>query len=107
MRTTIKFEGPLFNNDNNFKKGLKEALEETGEWAQNRIERLTPVRTGRLKSGWKVSSRTVGYRASLIVDNDVPYSPFVEKKVGMVRQNIPAINKKLKETVENKIKDII
>lgn len=100
---SIKASGPLFDGKGVTKKILNEALEETAEFAKNRIKNVTPVRTGALKSGWL----TTVNRKSVTISNSVFYTPYVEKRVQMVSKTIPAIEVNLQQNVSkgiNKLK---
>lgn len=88
----IKASGPLFSSKGlGLEVMLQKALKETADWSQNRIQRMTPVDTGNLRSGWL----TTPYKTGIRIDNPVLYAPFIERRVGMVSQNIPAIEKRL------------
>jgi hypothetical protein len=99
----LKANGPLFSNKSNIRSELKGALEDVADWSQRRIRKLTPVATGRLRSGWVIAVRSSGVR----IDNSVPYSTYVEKRVGMVRETIPAIRDRLKQVVSKSITEIL
>ena len=99
----IKTSGPIFSNKGfGLDKMLNKAIDETADWSQNRIRRLTPIDTGALRSGWLVSRESIGVR----IDNPVLYAPFIEKRVGMVSQNIPAIRKKLASNISKYVDKI-
>lgn len=87
----IKASGPLFEKHGITKQILNSALEETADWAQNRIRNLTPVKTGRLKAGWVILTT----RSAIRIDNSTPYTPYVEKRVGMVSKTVPDVQAKL------------
>ncbi|MBD2168057.1 HK97 gp10 family phage protein [Calothrix membranacea FACHB-236] len=96
----IKASGPLFEKHGIAKQILNSVLEETADWAQNRIKNLTPVRTGRLKAGWVISTS----KSAIRVDNPTPYAPFVEKRVGMVSKTVPDVQEKLIANAQKLIK---
>lgn len=94
----IKTSGSLFKQKNLTKDLIQEALEETSDWAQNRLRNRTPVKTGRLKAGWYVAPG----KTSIRIDNPVNYSPYVEKRVGMVAKTTPEVRQHLNQTLLNK-----
>lgn len=91
--------GPLFEDSIRIDKLIDEAIEDTADYAQNRVRNLTPVRTGRLRAAWNI--RPISNKLSIL--NDLAYAPFIERKVGMVRQNIPAIEKELGRNINKAI----
>lgn len=101
---TLTASGPLFNkNGLDLDKLLNKAVDETADWSQNRIRRLTPVDTGALRSGWVVTpTAKLGVR----IDNPVLYAPYIERRVGMVSQNIPAIKDRLASNISKQIDKI-
>ncbi|MEA5625311.1 HK97 gp10 family phage protein [Nostoc sp. UHCC 0251] len=94
----IKTNGPLFKQGNDVKDLIQEALEDTASWGQNRLKDRSPVRTGALKAGWYVSLT----KSSIRIDNPVPYTKYVEKKVEMVYMTAPEMESRLLGNV-NKI----
>ncbi|BAY23720.1 hypothetical protein NIES2100_35120 [Calothrix sp. NIES-2100] len=96
----IKTSGPIFEKRGIVKQILSGALEETADWAQNRIKNLTPVKTGRLKAGWVISAT----KSAIRVDNPTLYAPFVEKRVGMVSKTVPDVQEKLIANAQKLIK---
>jgi hypothetical protein len=103
LNTHIKASGPLFNKSITPKKIIQEAIKETADWTQGKLKTESPVRTGKLKSGWTVTPN----RSSINVSNSVYYAPYVEKRVRMVAKTIPQVERKLVENVKqatNKLK---
>ncbi|UKO99367.1 HK97 gp10 family phage protein [Nostoc sp. UHCC 0870] len=94
----IKASGPLFKNKNITKEIIQEALEETADWAQNRLRNRTPVKTGKLKAGWYVAPS----KSSIRLDNPTSYSSFVEKRVGMVAKTTPEVKEQLNQILLKK-----
>jgi hypothetical protein len=93
----IKTNGPLFKQGNDAKHLMQEALEDTASWGQNRLKDRSPVRTGALKAGWYASLT----KSSIRIDNSVPYTQYVEKKVEIVYKTLPEIESRLMGNVNN------
>lgn len=98
----IKFSGSLFQKGIT-KKIIQESIQETADWTQNRLRNRSPVRTGALKAGWYVTPGSNYVK----LDNPVPYTKYVEAKVGMVAKTVPEVRTKLSEILlknTNKLK---
>jgi hypothetical protein len=93
----VKTNGLLFKQGNNVKDLIQEALEDTTSWGQNRLKDRSPVDTGALKAGWYTS---LG-KSSIRIDNPVPYTQYVEKKVEMVYRTVPEMEARLKGSISN------
>ena len=97
---SVKYYGQLFDNVT-ITAPIKRALEKTRKEALNIVREATPVRTGKLKSGWGVTSKGFG----LVYENATPYGIFVEMGTrhfaprAMVQRSLPAIAKAFKKNI--------
>lgn len=84
----VRLEGPIFRGSSS-KNALRKARESTMQFGVKQIASWTPVRTSRLKKGWR-------YESDSII-NEVPYANYVElgtrnfEGFFMVRDSLPAI----------------
>ncbi|WP_414579105.1 hypothetical protein [Anabaena sp. CCY 9402-a] len=72
---------------------VEKAISKTSDWALNHIKLATPVRTGAMQAGWKVTPQ----RQELSMSNSVPYAGIVSRRVNLLGKSIPQAEKKLKE----------
>jgi hypothetical protein len=85
----VNLQGPIFRSGT-AKQALKRAKQAAMEFGVGEIGTWTPVKTGRLKAGWRHDDRSKIY-------NEVPYTKYVEegtyKMEGyfMVRDTLPRI----------------
>lgn len=88
---SINYQGDLFKGKPT--EAIKEALEETREYAALAVRGRTPVDTGRLKSEWQFKLKGNG----LSIENPTPYAIFVELGTSkmapraMLRRSLPGI----------------
>jgi Bacteriophage HK97-gp10, putative tail-component len=97
----IELSGPLFSKNRLLKDVIDGALEETADWALNRVKSLTPVRTGALRAGWSV----VTDKSTITLENPVGYAQYVEKRFQIVATALPQVEKKFIESTEKLIKE--
>lgn len=97
----VRTSGPLMK-DGAVKEILRDVLEETAEWGQNRVKSRTPVRTGRLKAGWNVSPTSTYIR----LDNQVFYAPYVEARRLMAAKTVPEIRSRLRLSLSQGVKKL-
>lgn len=103
----LAFKGPFFKKGY-IKRLVEGAVEETLDYGVTQIQEKTPVRTGKLQSGF------IGQRKGLVgeINNDVYYYEWVEKGTqsfsgrGMVKRSIPEINRYLQRKINDAIDKI-
>jgi hypothetical protein len=82
LQVTFKATGPLHQNpQSHFKKAVDDSLNQTAQYGKGLIQDRTPVRTGNLRRGWESAKQGTD---SISIFNRVRYTPFVEKRVGMM-----------------------
>lgn len=103
MRVKFTATGPLHENpDSHLRRAVSDALDETARYAKGLVQDRTPVRTGRLKQGWSVrKSRWSEYS----LGNNVPYAPYVERRVGMYSRSKPEIERHMAKSMGGRIKE--
>jgi len=101
---TIKYYGKLFDNTR-ISPAITRAVDATKVDAMKILKGNTPVRTGKLRSGWSVTSKGFGLEYS----NQTPYAIYVEMGTkhfaprAMLERSIPAISKAFKKNLGKQI----
>lgn len=80
---------------------ITKAIDDTSDWALNRIREATPVRTGRMRDGWQVTPQL----KYLIISNPVFYSVFVNRRINLLGKTIPQVENKLREEMKQAVKN--
>jgi len=94
---SIDMVGPVFNaSDATVRGAVAKALRLTGDEGVTKIIPDTPIKTGLLRSGWNTAR--VAWDEYLI-QNQVFYSPYQERRAGMARVNLPYIKDQLKHNL--------
>ncbi|ALF55626.1 hypothetical protein ACX27_26740 [Nostoc piscinale CENA21] len=91
ITSKITFRGRIFERDIS-NKIVTQAIDNTSDWAQNRIRAATPVRSGRMRAGWTVTPQ----RRELFITNNVPYADIVSRRVGLYGKSIPLAEQRLR-----------
>jgi hypothetical protein len=98
-----EFKGPLFENPkNSTKEAVQSALAGTAKFAEDGARLDSRVRTGRMRRGW--NTRPVTWDKYL-VRNFVPYVTVWEHRDGILRNNIPRIQRYLDQRLGEEISD--
>jgi hypothetical protein len=101
---TINLYGKLFDGAR-ITPAITRAAETARVFGLTLVKSKTPVRTGRLKSGWKANSSGHGIRWS----NETPYGIFVEMGTrrmaarNMLSSSLPEIEKSFKKALAKEI----
>lgn len=96
--------GELLKNGK-YKKYVEEALQEARDYAETAVKARTPVRTGDLKAGWRVSAN----KTSVTFQNQIPYAVFVEygtskmKPRAMLQKTLPEAQQVFKQAILRKL----
>lgn len=72
------FQKSTKNTDKRMSRDIQKVVDKTGMEALRNAENLTPVKTGKLKSGWKIARKGKGGKRRTEISNNIPYAVFVE-----------------------------
>jgi len=67
---------------------IKKTYKNTSRYALSTVRSITPIRTGRMKSGWEVQN---DLSETMRIINPVPYAVYVDDRRQIVERSLPAI----------------
>jgi hypothetical protein len=99
----IKFEGDIFEGEIG-KEILSQALNDAAEEITEGFRLISPIRTGRFKANWRYTFDPSANRFRVI--NSVPYSPYVEARFNIIKNNEQKALEIIVKHIQNKLRSL-